>query len=199
MTRRARGFTLLEVMIALAVLGAGLVVLLGISAADVRASYKAKLLTIATGLARSKMLDIEEDLLHNGFQDTDQTTDGDFSDDGQPRFKWSALVEKVQLPAAPPPAGGGGTPPVNALDSLASGGNQQALLGLAGGSATGALGASMVQAYFPLVAPVLENAIRKVTLTVTWKIGHDDESLKVICFFTDSKAIPAGPQQPPPK
>jgi general secretion pathway protein I len=200
MTRRDRGFTLLEVMIALAVLGSALVALLSISASDVRASHKAKLLTIATGLARGKMLDIEEDLYHNGFQDTDQTSNGDFSDDGQPKFKWEALVEKVQLPAGGAAAGAGtpGQPPKAAVDPLAAG-NQEALLGLAGGSTTGALGASLVQLYFPLVEPILENAIRKVTLTVTWKIGSDQESLKVICFFTDTKAIPGGPQQPPPK
>jgi general secretion pathway protein I len=197
--RRQRGFTLLEVMIALAILGAGLISLLSISAADVRAAHKAKLLTIATGLARGKMLDLEEELFRNGFQDTDQNEDGKFDDEGQPKFTWEALIEKVQLPAAGDVANAaGGQPgtPKAALDPNAAG-NQEALLGLAGGSSSGALGASMVQLYFPLIAPVLEGAIRKVTLTVHWKIGAEDESLKVICFFTDTKAIDLALHQVP--
>jgi len=36
---------------------------------------------------------------------------------------------------------------------------------------------------------VLENAIRKVTLTGRWKIGGSEETIKTICFFTDTKAV----------
>src|SRR5262245_2320514 len=97
-TMTRRGFTLLEVMLALAVLGVGLIALLGITSRDVRASYRAKQLTIATGLARSKMYDIEEELLRTGFQDTAEHMEGDFADDAQPKFKWSAEIEKVYLP-----------------------------------------------------------------------------------------------------
>jgi general secretion pathway protein I len=182
------GFTLLEVMIALAILGAALTVLLNMSSADIRASHKAKLLTIATGLARAKMLDLEEELLRTGFQDTAERMEGDFEPEGQPKFAWTALVEKVQLPEAGQLAEGqkeGSTPPPSADDEA----NNAALLNLSGGSDSGALGASMVQLYFPLIRPVLEQAIRKVTLEVKWRIGADEETLKVIAFYTDTKAI----------
>jgi general secretion pathway protein I len=196
---RARGFTLLEVMIALAILAGALTVLLSMSTADVRASHKAKLLTIATGLARSKMYDLEEELYKNGFADIAENANGDFSEEGQRSFAWEATIEKVELPQAGDVAAAGqkkktGLPAVPDPNDPS---NQQQLLGLAGGSATGALGASMVQLYFPLIAPVLENAIRKVTLTVRWHIGGDEESLKVICFFTDTKAIDAALHLPP--
>jgi general secretion pathway protein I len=190
--RRRGGFTLLEVMISLAILGGALVVLLRLSTSDIRASHRAKLLTIATGLARAKMLDLEEELLRNGFQDTEQEVDGDFSEEGQPRFTFSAVIEKVELPDAAELAEGmegdkpsGSTPPPSPLDEQ----NQDSLLGLSGGSMAGALGAGMVQLYFPLIRPVLENAIRKVTLEVHWGVGRERESLKVIAFFTDTKAI----------
>jgi general secretion pathway protein I len=192
--RRLGGFTLLEVMISLAILGAALVVLLRLSTSDIRASHRAKLLTIATGLARAKMLDLEEELLRTGFQETAEEMEGDFSEEGQPRFTFAALVEKVELPDAAELAAGmegedekpaGSTPPPSPLDEK----NQENLLGLAGGSSSGALGAGMVQLYFPLVRPVLENAIRKVSLEVRWKIGGEQDSLKVIAFFTDTKAI----------
>jgi general secretion pathway protein I len=190
MTRRRRGgFTLLEVMIALAVLGGALVVLLRISSQDVRAAYRAKLLTIGTSLARSKMYDLEEELVKNGFADSPEEESGDFTDESQPKFRWQAAIEKVQLPQTDQLAGDASKdkakPPPSPTDTA----NQDKLLELTGGSTTGALGASMVQMYLPLIGPILENAIRKVTLTVTWKIGDEEEALKVVCFFTDTKAI----------
>lgn len=185
--RRQRGFTLLEIMISLAILGGALVTLLSLSSSDVRASHKAKLLTIAVGLARSKMLDMEEELLRTGFQDTAEDFDGDFDAEGQPKFTWKALVEKVALPeAAKLEEGSKESKPAPAPGEKE---NDDQLLGLAGGSTSGALGAGMVQMYFPLIRPVLEAAIRKITVEVHWKIGKDEESLKVVSFFTDSKAI----------
>ena len=194
MSRRTepRGFTLLEVMLALTILGVGLIALMGMTSRDVRASYRAKQLTIATGLARSKMYDIEEELLHTGFQDTAEHMEGDFADDAQPRFKWSAEVEKVYLPEAGEIADAKqkgdkeAAAPPNPNDTSA---NNSSLVNLVGGSTTGALGASMVQLYFPIIRPVLENAIRRVTLTVKWQIGKDEESIQVVCFFTDVKAV----------
>jgi general secretion pathway protein I len=185
--RRQRGFTLLEIMISLAILGGALITLLSLSSSDIRASHKAKLVTIATGLARAKMLDLEEELYRTGFQETAEEMEGEFDDVGQPKFSWHATIEKVQLPAAQQLEGteGAAAPPPAPGDEK----NEEDLLGLAGGSSSGALGASMVQLYFPLIRPVLEAAIRKITLEVRWKIGKDQEVLKVISFYTDNKAI----------
>jgi general secretion pathway protein I len=177
-------------MLALAVLGVGMIALLGMTSRDIRASYRAKMLTVATGLAREKMYDLEEELLHTGFQDTGEHMEGDFSEDGQPRFKWSAEVERVYLPETGELAEKAGKDKEKAAapgpTDLA---NQDSLLNLAGGNASGASAASMVQLYFPMIRPVLENAIRRVTLTVSWQIGNDTETLVVACFFTDPKAV----------
>jgi len=177
--RRQDGFTLLEVMIALAILITALVVVLRMAATDVRATHKAKMLTIATQLARGKLLDVEEELLHNGFQETSETMEGNFDEEGQPRFKWSAVAEKVELPT---------------VDQLKAGqgkeGEQPAPAAPMSGAAAGQeAGISIAQMYFPMVQPILEQAIRKVSLTVTWTIGKGEEKLTVICFFTDTKAI----------
>jgi len=187
--RRTWGFTLLEVMIALAILGAALIVLLRISSQDVRASYRAKLLTIATQLARSKMNDIEEELAKNGFTDTGENEQGDFTDEGQKKFLWEATIEKVVLPTtdqlssdlgkdakdgkSPSSAAAApGLPGVAGFaDSMLGNKAVSEMMGTSSGSATGGLGASMVQMYFPLISPILENAIRKVTLTVKWRVG----------------------------
>src|SRR5690606_3778714 len=65
--RVARGFTLLEVMVAMAILAVSLVAIIGINGGTVRSHGYAKRLTIATMLARSKMADIETHFFHEGF------------------------------------------------------------------------------------------------------------------------------------
>ena len=54
---------------------------------------------------------------------------------------------------------------------------------------TYAAGASAFSGQFELVSKVLEAAIRKVTLTVSWKIGSKTHELVVVCYFTDPKAV----------
>jgi hypothetical protein len=100
------------------------------------------------------------------------------------------MVEKVELPEAAELAEGasgksGSTPPPSPEDEK----NQEQLLGLSGGSESGALGAGMVQMYFPMIRPVIEQSIRKVSLEVHWKTGGEEDSLKVVAFYTDPKAI----------
>ena len=167
MSRRARGFTLLEVMLALAILGGTLAVLIRSGARNAQATQDAKALTVVTGLARAKMYDLEEQLLHDGFQETAETLDGDFSEEGYPKIKWSATIEKIELPgvgllenAAGQQAGAEGE--AGAQSPLAG-----MLGGLGGDQASGAMGLSVIQSQFEMVKQVLEKSIRKVTPSTT--------------------------------
>ncbi len=56
---KRRGFTLLEVMIALALLGFALVVLMRSTASNISSAEAAHMMGIATDLARGKMYEIE--------------------------------------------------------------------------------------------------------------------------------------------
>ena len=97
-TRQA-GFTLLEVMIALGVIALSLTVLVRSVGKNVRATQELEALTLATTLARMKMYEVEEELIKDGFLETDQSTDGDFGDHGWPRFTWQARVDKIEIPS----------------------------------------------------------------------------------------------------
>jgi prepilin-type N-terminal cleavage/methylation domain-containing protein len=74
MTRRHSqpGFTLLEVMLAVAILGFALAVLAKGAASSMHGAVDAQMMSVATDLSRGKMHDIEEQLLKDGFNDTDQ-------------------------------------------------------------------------------------------------------------------------------
>jgi general secretion pathway protein I len=71
-TVRATGFTIVEVMIALAILAVGLTILVKSSASSMRTASHSQLMGVATDLSRGKMLDIEEVLLKDGFTETSE-------------------------------------------------------------------------------------------------------------------------------
>ena len=81
-----RGFTLLEVVIALAILSLALVVLLGLRNRDIELAATAKEVTVATALARMKMVETEM----GGFPELGEQ-EGDFSQD-YPEFRWHRVI-----------------------------------------------------------------------------------------------------------
>ena len=96
-----RGITLLEVMVALALLGLGMVVLIKSTAGNIFSTEDAHMMGIATDLARGKMYDIEEILLKDGFTDSDQSQESEkcFEDEGWPNICYSYKVEEPKLPS----------------------------------------------------------------------------------------------------
>jgi general secretion pathway protein I len=88
----ATGFTLLEVIVSMAILGLALMAIFDLNAGAVAMHAYTKKLTVASLLARSKMIDIEQDLYDKGFNNDDEERSGDFSDEGWSSFKWRAKI-----------------------------------------------------------------------------------------------------------
>ncbi len=187
--RRGRaGFTLLEVMLALSILAIALVGLLGRTTSNVRESQAVAMRGVAVNLARGKMYELEAELLDEGFQELEQTVDGDFSDEGWPKISWEATIEKTELPSLQS---------LQAVEGGAEGEDEGIAGGIAGGLA-GSLGGSgqgqgaesaFISSQFETISQILEESIRKVTLTVSWKVGNEDQSLMVACYFSDPAAM----------
>ena len=97
--RGPSGFTLLEVMVGLALLGFALVVLMRSTAGNIRAAEQSHMLGVATDLARAKMYDIEESLMKDGFSDTEvDDCNKDFSEEGWPNIHYCSKVIPVDMP-----------------------------------------------------------------------------------------------------
>src|SRR4051812_11873585 len=93
MTRAARqGFTLLEVVVALAILSLALMAIFKLNSGAIAMHAYTKRLTVATLLARSKMTDIEQELYDKGFNTDDEEQSGDFSEEGWSSFRWRARI-----------------------------------------------------------------------------------------------------------
>jgi prepilin-type N-terminal cleavage/methylation domain-containing protein len=183
------GFSLLEVMVALAILALALVVLVGITTDNVRNTQHAKMVTIATFLSRTKMAEIEDLVLKEGFTENDQEEDGDFSEEGWPDIRWKTLIEKIELPAdlaQQTQEAAQGAMDEQSDNPLA------AMAGFMGGFMT------------TLIEPIrvgLEESVRRVTVTVSWhEVGRPDRSFQVDTFMTDPAKLDLAVQavgQPP--
>jgi prepilin-type N-terminal cleavage/methylation domain-containing protein len=123
--RASRGFTLIEVMLALAILAMGLAVLIKDTANNIASTEGAHMDGVVTDLARFQMGEIEEKLQKEGFQDTLDHKDGNFSDQGWESVTWEYTIEPVELPDL-----GAGQP-------MASKAMQQKQLAAGGGSGAG--------------------------------------------------------------
>src|SRR5438067_13366872 len=98
---KRRGFTLIEVMFALALLGFALVVLVRSTAHTIQSAENAHMLGIATDLARGKMYDIEEKEIKEGFTDSDQSQLDwkGFEEEGWPQIQYRYKIEHVEMPS----------------------------------------------------------------------------------------------------
>ena len=208
-TLRRAGLTLVEVMIALAILGMALVLLIKSVATNIAASSSSYYMGVVADLSRGKIYDLEEQLLDEGFQEGVQEEEGDFDDEGYPRIKWKAIIEPAELPTydklmalanGGPGAGSGsggedgdGTAATDKFQSSALGG-MMSMFGGGGGAADSAQGAQtggFIQAQYTLIQNVLKASVRKITLTVSWSTGIHDEQVDFILYVTD----PAGMQK----
>lgn len=98
--RHARGFTLLEVMVAVAILGLGLTTIFAAQAGAFASAGHARNLSVATGLVRCRMSELETSLKVEGFQELDVVDQSGPCCEGEehPKFSCSWRIEKLELP-----------------------------------------------------------------------------------------------------
>jgi len=170
---RSSGFTLLEIMVAIAILSATLVVMLSIVTNNVRSTNHAKMTTAATFLARNKMVDIEDQILDLGFTDNDEMGEGTFRDLGYPQFRWQTQIERIDLPSdLSTKARDQAT-----TESLDAKNPMSMLTGFMGG---------MMSGFIDPIRIGLQESVRKVSVRVLWdEHGRRDQSFEVVQYLTD--------------
>jgi general secretion pathway protein I len=199
--KRSAGFTLLEVMVAVAILAVSLMALSLTMIRSVRASQHARLMTQATFLCRLKFGDLENGFVVDGFTDDAGIVEkkGEFDDPLFKNFHWSYAIQKIELPSADKiqtaatkllqdkqktsesAAAEVGGPRANAGSSSASS-------GLSGGMGS----------FLGPVKQMLEQGIRRVTMRVLWnEPGLPEQKVEVVTFYTDMRRIPLGPISAP--
>lgn len=187
-TRSAEGFTLLEVMVAIAILSVALVAIFSSQAGAISAANRANRRTVATLLARCKMAEIEETILRDGLPAIEASGEDECCEDAEFegfRCRWS--VDRVVLPDEM----GEGEEGAGALDALGLGGGGEDGEGgptpdsmLAGGMGGGDALSDMAMSFaFPILKTAIEEQVRRADVTVVWREGEAEKELRVTQFL----------------
>jgi len=179
-----QGFTLLEVLIAVAILSLSLTSLLTSQMSAMRATRYAKQVSVAAFLAEYQLVEIEwivkqED---KGWGNADKEFSGDFSEQGWPDMRYECLVDMVELPDH------------NALMAAKDAGDTDDNDDLGGVQSGGASAFSAMGMVWPIVKGAVEQAIRKVSCTVKWKDGKIEHDFKLETYWTDTSKLAQLPQ-----
>ncbi len=170
------GFSLLEILVSLAILAMALVVLSRIVTSNVVAANHARLTTAATFLARSRISMMEQSLLEYGFAEMDGEDSGTFTEEGYPRFRWYSYVERIELPA-------------NATEKVQQKASQQTLSNNPLEVLSGFMGSFMTTLMEPIRLG-LQESVRKLTVRVMWdEAGKPQQSFEVVSFLTDPSRL----------
>ena len=205
-----RAFTLLELMIAMAILALSLVALLGHQSVAIQGSDYSNRSSQAIFLLEGKLLDVKHKLLSESVDVYDNCEEGDFKDEGFSRkaeqFKWKVCAFKLEIQEGVAEQlseqlgamlmgvgggeGGGGLGELgaqqgmNPTDPSSSMGRMMGQLQLA----TGAI---------PMFLQQLEDKMRKVRIEVSWRDKSQTRRLLVERFVTTLGGDSAGGQPPP--
>lgn len=207
-TRRLRasaGFTLLEVLVAVAILGLGLTTILSAQTGIFASADRTEKLSFAIGLLRCRMSEIEVGFMKLGFPAADEKNSGPCCEDEEDKtFTCYWRVETVTLPE-PTELGisqDGGAPAapsstsmgaMGALEAVAQSegrvlGSQPDLSSLAdlmgSGMSSDSMAPMVMSMVYPTLKPMLEASIRRVTVNVKWKEGVKDRELVATQFVT---------------
>ena len=148
-----RAFSLIEVVVALGILGFMLTALFSLQATAARSVTYSRNVQMAALLAKDKMLELEWMLRKDGFRLGEATLSGDFGEAEAPEIQWAAEIRKVEPEAL-----------MNQANDL------------------GGVHPLAAQAFpiFGHLGKMLSEQLREIRLTVSWKEGRYDESFEVV-------------------
>jgi general secretion pathway protein I len=221
-----RGFSLLEVLMAVALFGAVVTIILAAEAGFVASNKSAAQMSQAIEIGRCRMSEIEEKELKLGFPEMEEKDSSQVCCDDKEvaGFTCEWLVDRVTLPQANPagidggglssilggglgldsgaaavasgmattlagpsgamlvnPAGGASLDLDGGLQNIGQS-IQQSMGGMGGAQGLLSMAFSIV---YPSLKPLLESAIRRVTVIVKWKEGLLDRDFTLVQYITN--------------
>ncbi len=161
---RDHGFTLLEVMIAMAVMALGFAAIIMVQSNSSNTSLKAKQLNIATMLAKNKMLEVEQEIDGKPFESADKVKEDNFKEPFQD-YHWKKEIKEIEFPSL--------------FNSASASGGAQ------GGTEAEGSGGPMVEQMTQMITKYLSDSIREVKLTISWKRGNAEQSFSLTTYWVD--------------
>jgi general secretion pathway protein I len=194
------GFTLLEVMIAVAILGLSLTAIFSSEVGAANVAQRARRQSAAANLARCKMGEIEQVIAIEGLPVLEKKdTDNCCEHAPVEGFECDWIVERIVLPefgtqdsedegeAEEDPRDRSNRRLTETFDEInrQEGTPEEVIAGQAGDLAILAL-----QLGFPILKPFIEEQVRRATVTVRWKEGPDERGFDVVQYLVAEQPAP---------
>lgn len=158
------GFTLLEVIIAMAIMVIAFTSILTVESGSLNASARAKQMNIVAMLAKNKMVETEYEIEGKTFDEVSKESSGSFDPPYQD-FSWQTTIKEVTFPNL---ALGQGSP---------EGGKSS--------NSQDSAGSEMVTMMTKLVTKFFSKSIREVTVNISWKRGSGEQRYSVSTYWVD--------------
>jgi len=190
------GFTLLEVMIAVAILGLSLTAIFSSEVGAANVAARARRQNVAATLARCKMGEIEEIIAIEGLPALEKKdTDNCCEHAPVEGFECDWIVDRIILPELGADDEGFEDDEERSPNELVNevvgevasegGPTEQVIAGQAGNLATLAL-----QLAFPILKPFLEEQVRRATVAIRWKEGPEERGFEVTQYLVSDQPAP---------
>lgn len=188
-------FTLLEVMVAVAILAIALTAIFSSQAGAIRVASRARFTTTATLLARCKMAEIEEQTMRDGLPAVSATGTDECCEEGEVEgFECEWEISRIVLPDQAALAEGeeGADPLASLAGGGAEGGEPPAVEDIMGGMMGGGdmMSELAMQYAFPVIKPQIEEQVRRARVTVSWHEGEREQSFDVVQYLV-AEQLPA--------
>jgi general secretion pathway protein I len=161
-------------MVALAILATSLVAISEVVGGALRNHVRARQLDVATGLARTKLVEVQAYYERKGFRDFDENDEGTFETEGHPEVRWKLEVRRPAVEL-------GGD---QVLAALTGGKTLQDLMPPPDQAPQLAPFQTLIQSSMQLllarIGEQLKKGVRQVRLTVSWQGGAAVESFDVV-------------------
>ena len=165
--RSEAGFTLLETMIAVAIMTVAFGAILMVESSAIKTTTKAKQLNVVAMLAKNLMIETEHLIEGKKFSEAKKEESAQFAEPFQD-YKWKREVKEIKFPnigTNAASAGEGGAP--------------------AGGAAAPTGTDQATETLTKLITKFLSDAVREVRITITWKKGQGEQNYSVSTYWVD--------------
>jgi prepilin-type N-terminal cleavage/methylation domain-containing protein len=150
------GFTLLETIIALAIMVVTLASIITVESNSVQASIRARQMNIVAMLARNRMIELEYAIEGKKFDEVKKEDSGDFGD-AYKDYRWKTEVKEIKFPA----------------------------LGGSGGEKKEEGQTETVALLMKYITNFLSKAVREISVTIVYKRGGGEANFTVSTYWVD--------------
>jgi general secretion pathway protein I len=161
------GFTLLETMIAMAIMAVAFASILMVEDGSKQTTMRAREMNIVSMLAKNTMIETEGLMEGHAFDDMKKEETGDFKAPFE-IYKWKREVKEIEFPSFNMAATAGGDSKGGSSSSSQDEGTD-----------------SNTDQMTKLITQYLSKAVREVVVTISWKKGEGEQHYSVATYWVD--------------